>query len=200
MRLNERIRIDTSRFRTMLDDLKNQLGSSMKNVRRFLERPITLVEGNVTLGVSQSSLRAQAREEKRRHERLMKRDLYQLLEQHPSSRQLLRYLDLVERTLRRGGLDALEDLPVRVIAKALHEMERLVWDWSSAGLAELRSRLAVMVKTRPLDAQREAANTAALELDEARRADVSEVDHAMYEEMERSWTGVMPLAREPGAA
>jgi hypothetical protein len=200
MRLNERIRIDTSRFRTMLDDLKNQLGSSMKNVRRFLERPITLVEGNVTLGVSQSSLRAQAREEKRRHERLMKRDLYQLLEQHPSSRQLLRYLDLVERTLRRGGFDALEDLPVRVIAKALHEMERLVWDWSSAGLAELRSRLAVMVKTRPLDAQREAANTAALELDEARRADVSEVDHAMYEEMERSWTGVMPLAREPGAA
>jgi hypothetical protein len=184
----------------MLDDLKNQLGSSMKNVRRFLERPITVVEGNVTLGVSQSSLRAQERGEKRRHERLMKRDLYQMLEQHPSSRQLLRYLDLVERTLRRGGLDAVEDLPVRVIAKALHEMERLVWDWSSAGLAELRSRLAVMVKARPLDAQREATNTAALELDEARRADVTEVDHAMYEEMERSWTGIVPAAREAGAA
>lgn len=184
----------------MLDDFKNQLGSSMKNVRRFLERPITVVEGNVTLGVSPGSVRAQQREDKRRHDRLMQRDLYQMLEQHPSSRQLMRYLDLAERTLRRGGIEALEELPVRVIAKALHEMERLVWDWSSAGLAELRSRMAVLVKSRPLDAQREAATTESLELDEVRHTDVTEVDHAMFEEMERSWTGHIPPAREPGAA
>jgi hypothetical protein len=181
---------------TMLSDLKTQFGSSMKTVRRFLERPITLNEGNVTLGVSQSSLREQERDQKRRHERLLKRALYQLMEQHPSSRQLMRYLDLVERTLRRGGLDALDDLPARVIAKALGEMERLVWDWSSAGLAELRSRMAVMVKSRPVDTKREAPTTESLELDEERRADVTEVDHAMYEEMERSWTGLMPLAAE----
>jgi hypothetical protein len=178
---------------TMLNDLKSQFGSSMKTMRRFLERPITVKEGNVTLGVSQTSLREQERERKRRHERMLKRALYQLMEQHPSSRQLMRYLDLVERTLRRGGLDALEELPVRVIAKALGEMERLVWDWSSAGLADLRSRMAVMVKSRPADAQREAPTTESLELDEARQADVTEVDHAMYEEMERSWTGLMPL-------
>ena len=177
----------------MLDNLKTQLGSSMKTVRRFLERPINVNEGNLTLGVSQTSLREQERERKRRHERMLKRSLYQLMEQHPSSRQLMRYLDLVERTLRRGGLDAIDELPVRVIAKALGEMERLVWDWSSAGLAELRSRMAVMVKSRPVDAQREAPTTESLELDEARQADVTEVDHAMYEEMERSWTGLMPL-------
>ena len=178
----------------MLDDLKVQFGSSMKSMRRFLERPITLApDGNVTLGVSQSSQRTQAREAKRQHARMLKRDLYQLLEQHPSSRQLMRYLDLVERTLRRGGLEALEALPVRVIAKALGVMERLVWDWSPAGLAELRSRMAVMVKNRPIDAQREAASTASIELDEARlAADVTEVDHSVYEEMERSWVGQMP--------
>ena len=192
----------------MLDDLKSQFGSSMKSVRRFLERPITVAsDGNVSLGVSQNRQREQAREAKRQHERMLKRDLYQMLEQHPSSRQLMRYLDLVERTLRRGGLEALEALPVRVIAKALGEMERLVWDWSPAGLAELRSRMAVMVKNRPLDAQREATTTASIELDEARHADtadVTEVDHSVYEEMERSWVGQMPQAvaeaRKPDAA
>ena len=53
----------------------------------------------------------------------MRHDLYQLLEQHPASRQLVRHLDLVERTLRRGGLEALEALPIRVITKALAQLE-----------------------------------------------------------------------------
>ena len=53
--------------------------------------------------------------------------------------------------------------------------------------------MAMMVKNRPLDTQREATSTASIELDEARmNADVSEVDHSVYEEMERSWVGEMP--------
>ena len=178
----------------MLDDLKSQLGSSMQTMRRFLERPIKVTAGNLTLGTSQTSLRAEARQELRQRVRQMKRDLYTLLEQHPSSRGLLRHLDLVERTLRRDGLGGIEKLPVRVITKALVELERLVWDWSPAGLADLRSRMAVMVKNRQDDARREAATTAAAELDVAQPADVTEVGHEMFEEMERSWTGHMPLA------
>ena len=118
----------------MLDDFKTQLGSSIQTMRRFLERPISVTRGNVTLGVSSSSLRAQARDERRQRVRLIKSDLQHLLGQHPASRQLLRYLALVERTLGRGGLEALETLPVRVITRALTELERLVWDWSPAGL------------------------------------------------------------------
>ena len=178
----------------MLDALKSQLGNSVQTMRRFLERPITVSQGNVTIGVSQSSLQAQAREDRRRRERQMRRDLYRLLEQHPSSRQLMRHLDLAEHALRRGGIEALEALPIRIITRALTQLERLVWDWSSAGLAELRSRMAVMVKERVSEAQQDAATTAAMELDMARPADVSEVEHSMYEEMERSWVGQMPEA------
>ncbi|MES1161788.1 MAG: hypothetical protein ABUL50_01840, partial [Rhizobacter sp.] len=90
---------------------------------------------------------------------------------------------------------AVEALPVRVLAKSLMQLEKLVWDWSAPGLAELRSRLAVMVKNRQPEAEQEAASTAALELDlhtQHSAADVTEVDHAAFEEMERSWAGQMP--------
>lgn len=186
----------------MLNDLKSQLGSSVHTVRRFLQRPLKVDKGSLTLGQTPANQRARARDEKRLHERALKLALFQLMEQHPKSRQLMRYLDVVERTLRRGGLDALETLPIRVVAKALAQMEKLVWDWSPAGLAELRSRMAVMVKNRPLStparaaaqAGAEAAGTAAteLEVDGHHLADVSEVDHATFEEMERSWAGQMP--------
>jgi hypothetical protein len=176
----------------MLDDLKSQLGSSMHTVGRFLVRPITVKKGNVTLGLTESTLRAQAREEKRERVKRMRRDLFTLMEQHPESRQLMRHLDLAERTLRHGGLQALEKLPVRVIAKALAQMERLVWDWTPVGLAELRSRMAVMVKNRAHEPSRQAAAVEAPEPDTSRAADVTEVEHAEFEEMERSWAGRMP--------
>ena len=179
----------------MLNDLQSKFGSSMKTVRRFLQRPLSVQQGNLTLGVAASNLRAQARDDHRQRVRRMRRDLYELMQQHPSSRQLMRHLDLVERTLRHEGYTAVEALPVRVIAKALTQLERLVWDWSAPGLAELRSRLAVMVKNRQPEAEQDAANTAALELDMATHhgtADVTEVDHADFEEMERSWAGQMP--------
>ena len=179
----------------MLNDLQSKLGSSMKTVRSFLQRPISVQQGSVTLGVTASSLRAQAREDQRQRVRRMRRDLYELMQQHPTSRQLMRHLDLVERTLRHEGYAAVEALPVRVITKALTQLEKLVWDWTPVGLAELRSRLAVMIKTRQPEAEQEAASTAALELDlvtHHNATDVTEVDHADFEEMERSWAGQMP--------
>jgi hypothetical protein len=177
----------------MLDDLKTQFGSSLGNMRRFLQRPITVTQGNVTLGVPASALRQQAREEKRQRVKHMKRHLYTMLEQHPGSRQLMRHLDLAERTLRSGGIEALEALPIRVIAKALAQMERLVWDWSPAGLAELRSRMAVMVKNRANEVTPEAVSTSSLEL-EMLETDLTEVEHSAFAEMERSWAGQMPEA------
>jgi len=179
----------------MLNDLQSKLGSSMKTVRSFLQRPISVQQGSVTLGVTASSLRAQAREDQRQRVRRMRRDLYELMQQHPTSRQLMRHLDLVERTLRHEGYAAVEALPVRVITKALTQLEKLVWDWTPVGLAELRSRLAVMIKNRQPEAEQEAASTAALELDlvtHHNATDVTEVDHADFEEMERSWAGQMP--------
>lgn len=188
----------------MIKDLKAQLGSSMQAMRRFLQRPISVAQGTLTFGVPPVSLRKQSREEERQRVRRMRRDLYELMEQHPGSRKLMRHLDMVERCLRREGYAAVEALPVRVITKALAQLENLVRDWTKTGLAELRSRLAVMVKNRQPEAEQDAASTAAIELDMATQhssADISEVDHATFEEMERSWIGEMPVgAAEAQAA
>lgn len=125
--------------------------------------------------------------------RQMRRELFTLLERHPQSRQTMRHLDVVERVLRRQGFDAVQALPVKVIARALDEMESLVWDWSQAGLAEIRSRLAVTVKARRnepavVEAKVQERYTTAPPIE----ADVTEVSHDVFEEMERSWTGRMP--------
>ena len=173
----------------MLQDLKTQLGHSMNSVRRLLQSPVRLGEGGrLALGAPKGSLRAQAREAGRRCVRQMRRDLYRLLGQHPSSRLLVRHLAVVEHTLGKSGLGGFETLPLRVIAKALIELEALVRDWSPTGLAELRSRMAVIVKTRPPGA--EPVSTLLEHASEP--ADVSEVDHAEFEAMERSWVGVTP--------
>jgi hypothetical protein len=124
----------------------------------------------------------------------MRRDLYGLLERHPASRQTMRHLDLIERTLRRIDIDAVEALPVKVLAKGLDELEALVWDWSPVGLAALRSRLAVTVKRRRHEA--DALTSSQLERYDSSapriEAEVNEVSHELYEEMERSWSGQMP--------
>ena len=169
----------------MFDHLTSQLGHS---VQRLLQRPNPWRE---------SVPCAQARNQQRQRARLMKHDLYYLLEQHPAARQLVRHLDVVERSLRRGGLDALEALPVRVIAKALAEFERLVWDWSPVGLADLRSRMAMIVKAQPRAAEAEPRSAPATDRrapEIASQADVTEVevDHSVFEEMERSWVGHAP--------
>jgi len=124
----------------------------------------------------------------------MRRDLYTLLERHPASRQTMRHLDLIERTLRRIDIDAVEALPIKVLAKGLDELEALVWDWSPVGLATLRSRLAVTVKLRRHEAN--ASTSSQLERYDSSaphiEAEVNEVSHELYEEMERSWSGQMP--------
>ncbi len=195
----------------MLNDLKTQLGGSVETVRRLFQRPVTTGAADTRPGSRDARL--QAREEHHRRVRLMRRELYTLLEQHPSSRELMRHLDLVERTLRQEGFSAVQALPVRVIAKALQQLEKLVWDWSPSGLAELRSRLAMIVRTRQAADAAESAMAAAATQPSAKAlapdressvamvstlgggalvGDATELDHAAFEEMERSWSGEMP--------
>src|SRR5882724_11151264 len=121
----------------MLQSLKSQIGSSVESMRRLLQRPIKLDDGNLKLGTSETKLRQQEREAKRQRVRQMRRDLYALFDQHPSSRKLMRHLATVERTLQEQGLQGFEALPLGVITTALAELERMVWDWSPTGLAEL---------------------------------------------------------------
>jgi len=188
----------------MLQNLKSQIDSSFKSMQRLLQRPIKLDEGNLKLGTSDAKQRHLAREAQRQRVRQMRHDLYALLRQHPSTRKLMRHLAIVERTLQEQGLEGFEALPHGVVAKALSELERLVWDWSPTGLADLRSRMAVLVKRPPRPQPADAAKPSvpAADVDRETRTpialgpelatDVTEIDHAEFEEMERSWVGVVP--------
>jgi hypothetical protein len=190
----------------MKQDLKSQIGNSLLSVGTFFKRPLSLQNGEISLGVARSTLIEQARATERKHVRRMRADLFFMLEQHPASRDLVRALALVERTLQRSGFDGVDRLPQKVLARALTELERLVRDWSPVGLAELRSRLAVLVKTKPIEAPKAASPepeetegpaskiSVFAGLDSAQPTDVSEVDHELYEEMERSWVGQIPKA------
>jgi len=190
----------------MKQDLKSQIGHSLHSVTAFFKRPVNLQNGAISLGVARSTLVEQARSTERKHVRRMRADLFFMLEQHPASRDLVRALALVERTMQRSGFEGVDRLPQKVLARALVELERLVRDWSPVGLAELRSRLAVLVKNKPVEPEKAAAADSESPeglpskisvfagLDSAQPADVSEVDHALFEEMERSWVGKMPKA------
>ena len=187
----------------MKQDLRSQIGSSLHSMGTFFKRPLSLQNGEISLGVARSTLIEQARSTERKNVRRMRADLFFMLEQHPAARDLVRALALVERTMQRSGFDGVDKLPQKVLARALTELERLVRDWSPVGLAELRSRLAVLVKNKPVEIARAALET--LEgpaskisvfagLDSAQPTDVSEVDHEVFEEMERSWVGQIPKA------
>ncbi|MFM8901535.1 MAG: hypothetical protein ACKOF9_16555 [Burkholderiales bacterium] len=123
---------------------------------------------------------------------LMQQDLRKLIRQHPQTKKLLRHLAYVERTLRREGLKAVDELPLEVLSKALTQLETLVVNWSALGLAELRSRLSLLVKNKKILALHTEAAPQSTQMDYSQRADVCEVSHSVFEEMERSWRGNVP--------
>lgn len=191
----------------MLNDLKSQLGHTVQSVRSLFERPPRAQPGSAQPTAPDTPLQRRQREERHVRVRTMQADLFQLLDQHPDTRKLMRHLALVEFTLRYQGLNAMQGLPRPVLARALFELEKLVWDWSTVGLAELRSRLAVLVKSAPAADPVEVAETAATAaagppslpyqphvIESPSGPDVTELDHAAFAEMERSWAGQTPQA------
>jgi len=98
------------------------------------------------------SRREQIEDEARRQARaqleLVQQQLKVLLDEFPGSRVTLRQLVFVETALQKKGLKALHKLPLPVLQKALEQLESLVTNWSPAGLANLRSRMAVAIIDR----------------------------------------------------
>lgn len=115
--------------------------------------------------------------------------LAEVLDQHASSRKVMRYVMALEHALRKKGRFALDDLPVDVIRKALEQLDQFVVDWTPEGLATLRSKAAVAIADRErVDAerrQRREANETDVEVEEASHTTFMEAN----EEWERSFTG-----------
>ena len=78
----------------------------------------------------------------------MRDELRELLDELPGTREECVNLAFFESALERGGLQALEDVPLDVLVSALNQFEGLVTNWAPEGLARLRSKMAVAASAR----------------------------------------------------
>ncbi len=78
----------------------------------------------------------------------MRTELRRVLDDDESHRHTFRHLARFERKFEKYGLVTIERLPVDQVRRALREFEALVRNWSSPSLADLRSRMAVVLADR----------------------------------------------------
>ena len=80
--------------------------------------------------------------------RAMRTELGKVLDADDSHRQTYLNLARFERKFDKYGMRTIEQLPVDQLRRALREFETLVRNWSSPSLADLRSRMAVVLADR----------------------------------------------------
>ncbi|MGZ5894220.1 MAG: hypothetical protein ACXWJ7_16555 [Caldimonas sp.] len=78
----------------------------------------------------------------------MRDELRRVLDQDESHRKVFPHLARFERKFAKYGLRAVAELPIDQVRRALADFEALVRNWSSASLADLRSRMAVVLADR----------------------------------------------------
>jgi hypothetical protein len=127
---------------------------------------IVLAEAGASPGAPRPPTREQIKLKKEAQElALMRQQLADLLDLGNSTRHTMRHLVFLEQALAKKGLRALHKLPLDVLERALEQFEGLVTNWSPAGLASLRSKMAVAIIDREhmdLDAEADAYNTSAV--------------------------------------
>lgn len=106
-------------------------------------------------------------ERRRRHEEtmLVRTELAALLNELPETRLTMRHLVFVEQAIAKKGLKVLHKIPLDVLRRAHDQLENLVINWSAAGLANLRSKMAVAIIDREHhnpEAEADAYRTAAV--------------------------------------
>jgi len=122
------------------------------------------------------------RERRRRHEEsmLVRTELAALLNELPETRTTMRHLVFVEQAIAKKGLKVLHKVPLDVLRRAHEQLENLVINWSAAGLANLRSKMAVAIIDREHmdpNAEADAYRTAAvLDGDAGTGADADDAD------------------------
>lgn len=80
--------------------------------------------------------------------RAMRDEMRRVLDADETHRLVFRHLARFERKFAKSGLRAIEEVPVDQLRRALKDFEALVRNWSSASLADLRSRMAVTLSDR----------------------------------------------------
>lgn len=142
-------------------------------VRAFFKADLQLRRGErgieLVLDEPPPKPRAQPRDQARpadqeraqRELQAMCRSLERLLDESPRNRVAMRQLAFVEQALRKRGLKALQKVPYDALKRAHDQLEGMVVNWSDAGLATLRSKMAVTLMEREPEGAVAAAPVAA---------------------------------------
>jgi hypothetical protein len=117
--------------------------------------------------------------------------LKRLLDLHPMTRRMMRHLGYFESELAAQGLAALAEIPIEVMSAALEQLDAIVTNWSDRHLADLRSRMAVALKERTLDAFFGPAGDRSNYMSSSRLL-VDDVSHSQFLELERQYLGLIP--------
>ena len=142
----------------------------------FFRHDVTLKrkQGQVHVVLAEREVPAKSRkperaegERRRQHEEsmLVRTELAALLNELPETRTTMRHLVFVEQAIAKKGLKVLHKVPVDVLRRAHEQLENLIINWSAAGLANLRSKMAVAIIDREhmdVDAEADAYRTAAV--------------------------------------
>lgn len=117
----------------------------------------------------------------------MRSDLAAVLDRHPTARQVLRHLGVLEQALKRDAARALDKLPLDVLRKATQQLDTLTGDQAPKGLAALRSALGVALVRREPVSQRRARAEVLSDFDVANKLQVDEVGVSVFQAAERQW-------------
>lgn len=118
------------------------------------------------------------------------RSLHALMKERPALRRLMPHLAHIERSLRKHGSRALLRLSAVVLQRGLEQLEILQADEPRDALRALRTRLVEAIALR--NVAKSVTSPAALPDAEA-AVEVMEASQSEFDEVERSWTGSMPL-------
>lgn len=134
---------DTARSGTVLDAVRDKLGLLNRAIK--LDRSDGKVR--VTLdGTEASTSRTPVDPAADASVRAMRQELKALFNRCAGSREVLPHLAGVEHAIKTQGLAAFDTLPQRVLQRACAQLESVVTEPVSAGIAELRSRIGVALK------------------------------------------------------
>lgn len=154
---------------TLFGTLKRALRAFFKDdvvLRRDDEGMHVLLADRRTKGAPRPPTRAEKQAAKEQAElQAARAALAALLDEDATLRSSLRHLAFVEHALEKKGWRGLYKVPLEVLERALQQFESLVTNWSSEGLACLRSKMAVAVLDREHqdhDAEPEMYKTAAV--------------------------------------
>jgi hypothetical protein len=117
----------------------------------------------------------------------MEEAMAQVLDQHVSTRKVMRHLGYLERALQKQGAQCFVDLPLQVLRPALIQLKSVMGPEPSQGLTELHACLVVMVVERemPQDSG-DMGLLSVFNVDD--RLLVTEISHADFMSADQAWS------------